>query len=39
MLRSYLSHYSDAYVVVKKTIDILSAAGNGNHQAEKDIGF
>ena len=39
MLRSYLSHYSDAYIVIKKTIDILSAVANGNHQAEKDIAF
>ena len=39
MLRLYLSHYSDAYIVAKKTIDISSAVANGNHQAEKDIAF
>ena len=39
MLRSYLCHYSDAYIFVKKTIDILSDVANGNHQAEKDIAF
>ena len=30
MLRSYLCDYSDAYIVVKGTIDLLAAAANEN---------
>ena len=34
MLRSDLCDYSDAYIVVKGTIDLLVAAANENHKAE-----
>ena len=37
MLRSYLCDYSDAYIVVKNTIDLLAAAGNENDKAEKNV--
>ena len=39
MLRSYLCDYSDAYIVVKRTIDLLGTAANGNDKAEKDVAF
>ena len=39
MLRSYLCDYSDAYIVVKGTIDLLAAATNENDKAEKDVAF
>ena len=39
MLRSYLCDYSDAYIVVKGTIDLLAAAANENDKAEKDVAF
>ena len=35
MLRSYLCDYSDAYIVVNGTIDLLAAAANENDKAEK----
>ena len=35
MLRSYLYDYSDAYIVVIGTADLLSAAANENDKAEK----
>ena len=35
MLRSDLYDYSDAYIVVKGTTDLLSAAANENDKAEK----
>ena len=37
MLRSNLCGYSDGYIVVKRTIDLLSAAANENVKAEKDV--
>ena len=39
MLRSYLRDYSDAYVVVKGTVDLLATAANENDKAEKDVAF
>ena len=39
MLRSYLCDYSDAYIVVKGTIDLLAAAADENDKAEKDVAF
>ena len=39
ILRSDLYDYSDAYIVVKGTIDILAAATNENDNAEKDVVF
>ena len=39
MLRSYLCDYSDAYIVVKGTIDLLAAAANEYDKAEKDFAF
>ena len=36
MLRSDLCDYSDAYIVVKGTIDLLAAAANENDKAEKN---
>ena len=39
MLRSDLRDYSDAYIVVKGTIDRLTTAGNENDQAEKAFSF
>ena len=35
MLRSELCDYSDAYIFVKVTIDLLSAAANENDKAGK----
>ena len=37
MLRSYLCDYSDAYIVVKGTVDFFAAAGNENDKTEKDV--
>ena len=37
MLRSDLCDYSDTYIVVKGTIDLLADAANENDRAEKDI--
>ena len=39
MLRSDLCDYSDAYIPVKGTIDILAATTNENDRAEKDVAF
>ena len=39
VLRLYLCDYSDAYIVVKGTIDLLVAAANENDKAEKDVAF
>ena len=39
MLRSGLCDYSDAYTVVKRTIDLSAAAANENEKAEKDAAF
>ena len=36
MLSSDLCHYSDAYIVVKGTIDLLATAANENDRAEKN---
>ena len=35
MFRSDLCDFSDAYIFVKGTIDLLVAAANKNHKAEK----
>ena len=37
MLRSYLRDYSDAYIVVKGTTDLLAAAANENDNVENDV--
>ena len=39
MFRPYLCDYSNAYIVVKGTIDLLAAAANENDKAEKDGAF
>ena len=39
MLRSDSSDYSDAYIVVKGTIDLLAAASNGSDKAEENVAF
>ena len=39
MLRPNLCHYSDAYIVVKGTVDFLATAGNKNDNTEKEIQF
>ena len=39
MLRSYLFDYGDAYIVVKETINLLTAAANVNDKVEKNIAF
>ena len=39
MFRSDLCDYSDAYIVVKRTIDLLAAAANENDKTEKDVSF
>ena len=37
MIRSNLCNYSDAYIVVKLTINLLANAANENNRAEKDV--
>ena len=39
MIRSDLCDYSDAYIFVKETIDLLPAAQNENAKADKDVAF
>ena len=39
MLRSDFCDYSDAYIVVKGTIDFLALAANENDKAEKNVAF
>ena len=39
MLRSDFYDYSDAYIVVNGTIDLLAAAANENDQAQKNVAF
>ena len=39
MLKSGLGDYSNAYIVIKRTIDLLSAAANENDKAEKNVAF
>ena len=39
MLRSDFCDYSDAYIVVKETIDFLALAANENDKAEKNVAF
>ena len=39
MLRPDLFDYSDAYIVVKGTIDFLAAAANENDKAQKNVAF
>ena len=39
MLRSYLCEYSNAYIVVKETIDLLAAAANKNDKVQKNVAF
>ena len=35
MIRSDLCDYSNAYIVVKRTLDLLAANANKNYKAEK----
>ena len=37
MLRSDLCDYSDAYIVVNQTIDLLAATANKNKKADQDL--
>ena len=39
VLRSDLCDYSDAYIVVKETVDRLADASNEDDKAEKDVAF
>ena len=39
MSGSNICDYSDAYIVVKATLDLLVAAANENDKAEKEVGF
>ena len=39
MLRSDFCDYSDAYIVVKGTIDFLALAANENDKTEKNVAF
>ena len=39
MLRSDFCDYSDAYIVVKGTIDFLALAANENDKAQKNVVF
>ena len=39
MLRLNLCDYSNAYIVVKGTIDLLTAAANENDKVQKNIAF
>ena len=39
MSRSDLCDYSDAYIVVKGTIDLLAAAANENDKTQKNVAF
>ena len=39
MLRSDLCDYSDGYILIKETIDLLAAAANENDKAEKNVAF
>ena len=39
MLRSDLHDYSDAYIVVKVTINLLAAVANENDKAQKNVEF
>ena len=39
MLRSNFCDYSDVYVAIKGTIDLLTAAANKNVQAEENVVF
>ena len=38
-LRSKFCDYSDAYIVVKGTVDILPAAKNKNSKSEKEVQY
>ena len=39
MIRSDLCDYSDVYIFVKETTDLLAAAENKNAKADKDVAF
>ena len=39
MLRLHLCDYSDTYIALKGTIDLLAATANENDKAEKDVAF
>ena len=39
MLRPDFYDYSDAYIVVNETIDLLVAAANKNQKSQKDLAF
>ena len=38
-LRSNLCDYSNAYIAVKGTIDLLACDANANHKAQKNVAF
>ena len=39
MLRSGLFDYSDAYIVIKETMDLLDAATNEKYKVGKNVAF
>lgn len=39
MLRSHLRDYSNVYINVKRTIDLLAAAGNENDKPLTNVAF
>ena len=39
MFRSHLCDYSDAYIIVKGTIDLLADDANENYKAYKNVAF
>ena len=39
ILRSNLCDYSNAYIAVKGTIDLLACDANANHKAQKNVAF
>ena len=39
MLTSYLWDYSDAYIVVRATMDLLAAVSNENDKAQENVAF
>ena len=39
VLRSDLCHFSDAYIIVKGELDLLTAAANDNDKAQKNFAF
>ena len=39
MLKSDLCDYSDAYIIVKRTTDLLAVAANWNDKSQKNVAF